>query len=127
MARPGRRPRKALGNTLSEGPFWRILVQEHDFPARCDMKGPVPMAETRKTGFGPIEASAGGVLIVLADDNLRFGPRTRAVLGTVTDLIGRAAKGDRFTGKSGSVLDIVAPAGLKAARLLVIGTGKATD
>jgi leucyl aminopeptidase len=85
------------------------------------------MAETRKLGFGPIAAPAGGVLIVLADDNLRFGPRTRAVLGSVTDLIARAAKGDRFTGKSGSALDIVAPAGLKAARLIVIGTGKAAD
>jgi leucyl aminopeptidase len=85
------------------------------------------MAETRKLGFGPIAAPAGGVLIVLADDNLRFGPRTRAVLGSATDLIARAAKGDRFTGKSGSTLDIVAPAGLKAARLIVIGTGKAAD
>ena len=39
------------------------------------------MAETRKLGFGPIAAPAGGVLIVLADDNLRFGPRTRAAAG----------------------------------------------
>jgi leucyl aminopeptidase len=85
------------------------------------------MAETRKLGFGPIAAPAGGALIVLADDNLRFGPRTRAVLGSATDLITRAAKSDRFTGKSGSALDIVAPAGLKAARLIVIGTGKAAD
>jgi leucyl aminopeptidase len=85
------------------------------------------MAVTRKLGFGPIAAPVGGVLIVLADDNLRFGPRTRAVLGSATDLIARAAKGDRFTGKSGSALDLVAPAGLKAARLIVIGTGKGAD
>ena len=39
----------------------------------------------------------------------------------------RAAKNERFTGKSGSALDIVAPAGLKATRLIVIGTGKADD
>ena len=35
------------------------------------------MAETRKLGFGPIAAPSGGVLVVFADDNLRFGPRTR--------------------------------------------------
>src|SRR4051812_8794150 len=91
------------------------------------MKGPVSMADARKLGFGPIAAPTGGVLVVFADDNLRFGPRTRSALGTATDLITRAAKADRFTGKSGSALDIVAPAGLKAARLVVIGTGKAAE
>ncbi len=85
------------------------------------------MADARKVGFGPIAAPGGGVLVVFADDNLRFGPRTRSVLGSATDLVARAAKAERFTGKSGSALDIVAPAGLKAARLTVIGTGKAAD
>ena len=85
------------------------------------------MADARKLGFGPIAAPAGGVLIVFADDRLQFGPRTRAVLGSAADLVARAAKAERFTGKSGSALDIVAPAGLKASRLVVIGTGKAAD
>src|ERR1041384_8243052 len=97
------------------------------FPAQCDMKGPVPMADAPKLGFGPIAAPASGVLIVFADDNLQFGARTRAVLGSAADLVARAAKAERFTGKSGSALDIVAPAGLKAARLVVVGTGKAGD
>jgi len=85
------------------------------------------MADARKPGFGPIAAPGGGVLLVFADDNLRFGPRTRSVLGAATDLVARAAKAEKFTGKSGSALDIVAPAGLKATRLVVIGTGKAED
>jgi leucyl aminopeptidase len=85
------------------------------------------MADARKLGFGPIAAPGGGVLVVFADDNLRFGPRTRSVLGSATDLVARAAKAEKFTGKSGSALDIVAPAGLKATRLVVIGTGKADD
>ncbi len=83
------------------------------------------MADAPKLGFGPIAAPASGVLIVFADDNLQFGPRTRAVLGSATDLVARAAKAERFTGKSGSALDIVAPAGMKAGRLIVVGTGKA--
>ncbi|MEJ0077283.1 MAG: leucyl aminopeptidase [Alphaproteobacteria bacterium] len=85
------------------------------------------MADTRKLGFGPIAAPAGGVLIVFADDNLRFGPRTRSALGSAADMVARAARSERFTGKSGTALDIVAPAGLKAARLIVLGTGKAAE
>src|SRR5436853_2230873 len=91
------------------------------------MKGPVPMADARRVGFGPIAAPAGGVLMVFADHNLQFGPRTRSVLGSAAELVARAAKAERFTGKSGSALDIVAPAGLKASRLVVIGTGKAAE
>jgi len=85
------------------------------------------MADTRKVSFGLIAAPSSGVLIVFADDNLRFGPRTRAALGSAADMVARAARAERFTGKSGTVLDIVAPAGLKAARLVVIGTGKAAE
>src|SRR5580765_4689200 len=83
------------------------------------------MADTHKLGFGPITSPAGGVLVVFADDSLNFGPKTRALLGAAADLVARAAKSERFTGKSGSALDIVAPAGLKASRLIVLGAGKA--
>src|ERR1043166_8571327 len=85
------------------------------------------MADTRKLGFGPIAAPAGGVLVAFADEGVKLGPKTRGVLGSAADLVARAAKSERFTGKSGSVLDIVAPEGLKATRLIVIGTGKADD
>ena len=85
------------------------------------------MAETRKLGFGPIAAPAGGVLVVFADDGVHLGAKTKALLGPAADLVARAAKSERFTGKSGSALDIVAPAGLKATRLIVVGTGKAAD
>src|SRR5258708_34565651 len=85
------------------------------------------MGDTRKLGFGPIASPSGGVLVVFADDNLHFGPRTRALLGSAADLVARAAKSERFAGKSGSALDIVAPEGLKASRLVVLGTGKAAD
>ena len=78
------------------------------------------MADTRKLGFGPIASPSGGVLVVFVDDNLHFGPKTRALLGSAADLVARAAKSERFSGKSGSALDIVAPAGLKASRLIVL-------
>ncbi len=47
---------------------------------------------------------------------------------TADEIIGgtvsRAQNVDQFSGKSGEVLDIPAPAGMKASRLLVVGTGE---
>ena len=85
------------------------------------------MADVRRPSFAPISTPSGGVLVVLTDDSLGFGPRTRGVLGTAAAMVAKAAKAERFTGKSGSALDIVAPAGLKASRLIVLGTGKAAE
>jgi leucyl aminopeptidase len=45
-------------------------------------------------------------------------------LSPIGDLYRRAAAADRFTGKSGSILDIIAPTGLNVPRLVIIGTGK---
>jgi leucyl aminopeptidase len=49
------------------------------------------------------------------------------VLTPTGDLVARAAASEKFTGKSGSALDLVLPAGLDVARLVVIGLGKASD
>jgi leucyl aminopeptidase len=75
----------------------------------------------------PFSLPEKGVLIVFCDDRLRLGSATRKALGAATDLIGRAAKADRFTGKSGAALDLIAPAGLKVARLIVLGIGKPAE
>ncbi len=87
------------------------------------------MTDALKLGFGPF-TSAGklgtsGVLIVFCDDGLKFGPATAKALGSATGLVARAAKTERFTGKSGSALELIVPGGLNVARLVVIGTGKA--
>ena len=78
-------------------------------------------------GFSGFAAPGRGVWLVFCDDKLKLGPQTRKTLGAAADLVRRAAAADKFTGKSGSVLDLVAPAGLKVARLVVIGTGKAKE
>src|SRR5262245_2841101 len=82
------------------------------------------MPNALKLGFGPFNAPGKGVFVVFCDDNLKFGPATRKALGAVADIVGRAAKTERFTGKKSSTLDLVMPAGLKATRLVVIGAGK---
>ena len=85
------------------------------------------MADALKVGFSIFAAPTKGVLLVLCDDKLRLGAQTRKALGRAADLFRRAAAANKFTGKSGSALDIVAPVGLKVARLVVIGTGKAKE
>src|ERR1043166_7767657 len=85
------------------------------------------MADRLRIGFGSISAAARGVLVVFAVDGLRLGSASQALLKPTRDLLARAAAADNFKGKNGTALDIVAPAGLKAARLIVVGVGKASE
>ena len=65
--------------------------------------------------------------MVFCDDALKFGAATRKALGTAADTVKRAAATNQFKGKSGSTLDIPAPEGIKAERLIVVGAGKASE
>ncbi|HEX2656170.1 MAG TPA: leucyl aminopeptidase [Xanthobacteraceae bacterium] len=85
------------------------------------------MADTPKLGFAPFAMPTKGVLIVFADSDLRMGSATRNLLKGAAALVERAARADGFKGKSGSALELVAPEGLKASRLIVIGLGKAAE
>jgi leucyl aminopeptidase len=68
-----------------------------------------------------------GVLVAFCADGVKFGPTTQRILSPVSDLVRRAAAADRFTGKMASVLDIIAPSGLNASRLVMVGIGKERD
>ena len=85
------------------------------------------MSDALQLGFSPFTAAPKGVLIVFCSDQLKFGPATRRALTASGDLVARAAKAERFTGKSGSALDLIMPEGLKVPRLVVIGAGKTAD
>jgi leucyl aminopeptidase len=82
------------------------------------------MSDAVKVGFVPFSAAPRGILVVFCDDALKFGAATRKALGAAADIVKRAAETNRFKGKSGSALDILAPEGLRASRLIVIGAGK---
>jgi leucyl aminopeptidase len=82
------------------------------------------MADALKLGFGPFAAPAKGIFVVFCDEQFKFGPATAKAIAPAAGLFARAAKVERFTGKSGSVLELVVPEGLKADRLVVIGAGK---
>lgn len=82
------------------------------------------MPDAVKVGFVPFSAAPQGTLVVFSDDTLKLGPATRKALGDAANLVKRAAETNEFKGKSGSTLDILAPEGLKASRLIVVGAGK---
>jgi leucyl aminopeptidase len=82
------------------------------------------MPDAVKVGFVPFSAPVRGIVAVFCDDQLKFGAATRKALGKAADTVKRAAAANQFKGKSGSALDILAPEGIKAQRLIVIGTGK---
>jgi len=82
------------------------------------------MPDAVKVGFVPFSNAPRGILVVLCDDTLKFGAMTRKALGAFAEVVGRAAATNQFKGKSGSTLDILAPEGLKASRLIVVGAGK---
>ncbi len=82
------------------------------------------MSDAITLGFSTFAAPVKGVLVLFCDEKLSFGPASRRVLEPTGDLVKRAAAADRFTGKSGSALDIIAPPGLKVSRLIVLGIGK---
>jgi leucyl aminopeptidase len=85
------------------------------------------MPDAVKVGFVPFSGVPRGILVVFCDDTLKFGSATSKALGTAAGMIKRAAAANQFKGKQGSTLDFLAPEGVKASRLIVVGTGKAAD
>jgi len=67
-------------------------------------------------------------LVVFAGADGGLGEVAKGVLGEAESQIKRAAAAAKFAGKSGSALDILAPAGLPGvSRLLVVGVGPGKD
>src|SRR5690349_24459117 len=85
------------------------------------------MSDAVKVGFVPFSTAPKGTLVALCDDALKFGPVTRKILGKADGLVKRAAATGQFKGKSGSILDILAPEGIKIQRLIVLGAGKTSE
>src|SRR5215467_13362477 len=77
--------------------------------------------------FAPFGAPPKGVLVLFCEEGLKLGSVARRVIGPTGDLVNRAAAADRFRGKNGSALDLVAPPGLNVSRLVILGVGKSRD
>ena len=64
-----------------------------------------------------------GAVVIFRAGHVGFGPKARAVDQAIGGAAGRAASAPRFSGKSGDCIDILAPAGLKARRVVVLDVG----
>jgi leucyl aminopeptidase len=85
------------------------------------------MSRTLKLEFAGLDAPRKGVLLLFCEEGAKLGASARAAIEPTGDLVRRAAAADGFTGKNGSALEIVAPSGLDASRLIILGVGKARD
>ncbi len=83
---------------------------------------PVQTAPSPEQAGG--EAGHARTLVIFMGKDFAFGAATRRLIGTQGEaLIKKAASAVKFKGKALTALDLVAPAGLAAERLVVVGTG----
>lgn len=66
-------------------------------------------------------------LVIFASDDLRLGARTKEILKDAETQLSRAAGAAKFKGKSGTSLEIYAPHGVGADRLVVLGVGMSSS
>ena len=90
-----------------------------DYATLADLKADVPLPGS---DAGPRS------VVVFAGKDLGFGAATVAYLGDAGEaLVKKAATAAKFKGKPGSTLDLLAPAGFSADRLIVVGVGADKD
>jgi leucyl aminopeptidase len=86
------------------------------------------MSERLKVSFAAPSLPASGALVVLMGDDLTLPSAVHEMIGKpAADAIARAVAAESFKGKASSGLSILAPAGLQAARLVVVGVGGASE
>jgi leucyl aminopeptidase len=89
-----------------------------EFVALSSLAAP-PQAEAKKP-VGPDKGPQS--LVIFAGPDFKFGEETAKLIGADGEaLVRKAASAGKFKGKASTALDIIAPAGFKADRLLVIG------
>jgi leucyl aminopeptidase len=85
------------------------------------------MSEVVKVAFGSLSAPKGSTLVVFVGADMKPAPALTAQFGDLEPLIRAAAKASGFRGARRTALDILAPAGVDASRLVVIGVAPGKD
>jgi len=97
-----------------------------EFVALGPLSAQTPLPPSAKRGAG--KAKGAQTAVVFMGQDFAFGAATLRFIGAEGEaLIKKAAGAAKFKGKSSTALDIIAPSGFAADRLLVIGAGKADD
>src|SRR5579872_3080279 len=92
----------------------------------CAAKGLLEesMSEFVRADFAPLAGPKGVTYVVFVGPDLKLSPRAAELAPAAAGLVTETAKTARFSGKALTALDILAPPGLDAPRLLVVGVGK---
>src|ERR1700722_2170994 len=85
------------------------------------------MSGAVKIAFGSLSAPKGSALVVFVGADMKPAPTVTAQFGDLEPLIRAAAKASNFRAAQRTALDILAPAGLDASRLVVIGVAPGKD
>jgi leucyl aminopeptidase len=85
------------------------------------------MAPPLDIRFASLSASPGATLVVLAGEGLAFGPAARGIDERTKGALTRAARAAAFSGKPKSSIEVLAPAGIEAQRIVVVGMGRAVN
>jgi len=75
-------------------------------------------------GFAAPAADSKGSLAVIGGER-EFSPAAKALDERVGGALRRAAEASRFKGKPGQVVELLAPSGVQASRVLLVGVGRA--
>jgi leucyl aminopeptidase len=85
------------------------------------------MSGSVKIAFGSLSAPKGSALVVFVGADMKPAPAVTAQFGDLEPLIRAAAKASNFRAAQRSALDILAPTGLDASRLVVVGVAPGKD
>ncbi len=92
-----------------------------EFVALGSLSGVAQPSDAKKAAA---KAKPPGTLVIFTNADFGFGAATRDLIGAAGEaLVRKAAAAAKFKGKPSTALDILAPAGLSADRLLVVGVG----
>ena len=82
------------------------------------------MAEPLEVQFAPLSQAPRGTLVLLAGEELALGATARALNERGKGALERAAAAAGFSGKSKTAIELLAPAGIEAQRLVMVGSGR---
>ena len=82
------------------------------------------MSDQTALSFASKSAPADGVVVVLAEEGPKLTPAAQDLDKKSKGLLSRAAEISGFKGKKDSVVDLLAPQGVKSPRIVLVGTDK---
>src|SRR5437762_2031458 len=82
------------------------------------------MTDLLDVQFMPLTAPTVGAVAVMAGEELAFGSAARSLDERAKGALTKAARAAGFTGKAKTAIEVLAPGGIDAQRVIVLGTGK---